>query len=260
MPGTGWIPDIPSQKDFALPGLGFGMRMAVKAGMTGLPKAVDLRPFDVPVRDQGETNSCVGFSCSQMVYFLRRNLKISPDFAPSPLFLYYFARRLSGWETIDEGAYIRDALKVLVADGICREEDWPFTKANVNVRPPQILLRQALAHKTTKYYRMLPNDNLYHLKWSLAQGFPFVAGLTIYSSFMDKKVESTGMVPMPKTSESTVGGHAIRFMGYDDSLKRFICPNTWGTGVGQRGYYFIPYNYISNSSLADDFWTVRATT
>lgn len=191
-----------------------------------------------------------------MVEVVRKKLGLHSE-QLSGSFLYYFARRLQDWQGFDDGAYIRDAMKVLVADGICSESEWPFSKPRINERPPQTVLRNALAHKTTQYLRMKSNDGLYHLKNCLAQGYPFVAGIPVYSSMLDDSVTGTGVVPMPKASDSLVGGHAIRFMGYFEDTKYFICPNTWGSGYGDKGYYYLPFDYVKE--LADDFWTIRMT-
>ena len=54
-----------------------------------------------------------------------------------------------------------------------------------------------------------------------------------------------------------IGGHAVLATGYDDSQQRFLVRNSWGTGWGKDGYFTIPYAYLTNSSLASDFWTLR---
>jgi C1A family cysteine protease len=46
-------------------------------------------------------------------------------------------------------------------------------------------------------------------------------------------------------------------VGYDDSQQRFIVRNSWGTGWGMAGYFTIPYAYLTQSDLSDDFWTIR---
>ena len=43
----------------------------------------------------------------------------------------------------------------------------------------------------------------------------------------------------------------------DDSDQRFIMRNSWGTGWGQAGYFTMPYGYLMDSNLSDDFWTIR---
>ena len=91
----------------------------------------------------------------------------------------------------------------------------------------------------------------------LAEGFPFVFGFTVYESFESQQVARTGIVSMPQRGERVVGGHAVVAVGYHDTEKRFIVRNSWGTGWGMKGYFTIPYDYLSNPNLAEDFWTVR---
>ena len=63
------------------------------------------------------------------------------------------------------------------------------------------------------------------------------------------------MVPYPAPNEELLGGHAILVVGYDDSIQRFICQNSWGISWGDKGFFYMPYSYFSNANLADDFWT-----
>ena len=66
-------------------------------------------------------------------------------------------------------------------------------------------------------------------------------------------------VPMPG-AESSVGGHALVAVGYNDTTQRFVIRNSWGPGKGDQGYYYMPYQYLTTGTLADDFWTVRTVT
>jgi hypothetical protein len=47
--------------------------------------------------------------------------------------------------------------------------------------------------------------------------------------------------------DSTVkngGGHVVVLCGYDDNRKVFIAKNSWGTAVGNKGYFDLTYNFI----------------
>lgn len=252
--GLGWIRDIPKPlQDYRF--------SAMLDTATTLPHEIDLEPASPPILNQGRTNSCVAHgSASLFRYTLKR--QGLPDFAPSRSFIYWFTRHVPrlGWETVDEGAMPRDAMQTMISNGVVSEDDWPFDPDLINVRPPQELLTKAKSHRIIegRYVRMKADDDLYHLKYSLAQRLPFLIGIDVYSSFFD--TGSDGMVPMPKTSETYEGGHLMWCNGFFDSIRRVKCPNSWGTGEGDRGHFYLPYEYVANRGLASDFWRIEAIT
>jgi len=91
----------------------------------------------------------------------------------------------------------------------------------------------------------------------LASGYPFVFGFTVYESFESDMVARTGHAPMPASGEHVLGGHAVCAVGYNIKRRWFICRNSWGTSWGMRGYFTIPFAYLTDSDLCADFWTIR---
>jgi C1A family cysteine protease len=175
---------------------------------------------------------------------------------PSRLFLYYNERVMQGTVNSDSGAYIRDGIKSLNKSGICPEKEWPYIISKFADKPPKKCYDDALK-ATIKSYQRLTNTNLTQLQSCLSQGFPFVFGFTVYESFESQQVARTGIMPMPKPQEKVLGGHAVMAVGYDDSKQAVLVRNSWGTDWGIRGYFYMPYGYITNANLCDDFWTIR---
>jgi C1A family cysteine protease len=62
---------------------------------------------------------------------------------------------------------------------------------------------------------------------------------------------------MPSPGEKVAGGHCVVAVGYDNARRVFMIRNSWGKGWGMKGYCTMPYEYLLNSNLAGDFWTIR---
>jgi C1A family cysteine protease len=62
---------------------------------------------------------------------------------------------------------------------------------------------------------------------------------------------------LPRPCERAIGGHAVMAIGYDDAKKWFIIRNSWGDQWGMKGYFTLPYAYLTDENLASDFWTIR---
>ena len=96
------------------------------------------------------------------------------------------------------------------------------------------------------------------MKGCLAEGFPFVFGFSVYESFESDEVTKTGVAPMPAKGETLMGGHAVLAVGYDDSDERLLVRNSWSEGWGMKGYFTLPYGYLTERALSSDFWSIRS--
>ena len=244
--GYGWQKDLPDQRDFyyAVPSLTLGP----------LPSKTDLRPQCPPVYDQGKLGSCTANAIGAAIQFDRLKQKL-PDFVPSRLFIYYNERAMENTVASDSGAQIRDGIKSVARQGDCPEAEWPYVIARFKTRPPAACYRDARKYKVVSYQRVA--QTLGQLKGCLASGWPFVFGFTVYESFESPSVARRGHVPLPRSGESVLGGHAVAGVGYDDARQWFIVRNSWGAGWGLKGYFTLPYAYVAGANLASDFWTIR---
>ncbi len=248
--GYGWVPDLPDARDYLYSAPLFRFPQ-------GLPTAVDLRPECPPVYDQGQLGSCTGNGIAGAIEFDQKK-QGSREFTPSRLFIYYNERVIEGTVNQDAGAQIRDGIKVVVKLGAPPENDWPYDIAEFSKKPPMKAYTDAKKDVVSSYARVA--QDLTQMRGCLAAGFPFVFGFTVYDSFESQQVAQTGIVPMPSPGESVLGGHCVVAVGYDDSERHFIIRNSWGSGWGQQGYCFMPYEYLMSRHLANDFWTIRSVT
>jgi len=167
---------------------------------------------------------------------------------------------MEGTADTDSGAYVRDALKSTVNDGVAMEREWPYLVNKFNVRPDDSVWANATKHQTLEYLKIDDTDKNAVLS-CLNDGYPFMFGLRLYTSFTNSlDTMFGGSVHEPnRDKEKLLGGHCMLAVGYQkhsDGSEYIIALNSWGTGWGDMGYCYIPMNYfLSNDSY--DFWTVR---
>lgn len=233
------------------------------------PTSVDLRPWCSSIEDQGSLGSCTAHAGVGIVeYYERRALGKHID--ASRLFLYKVTRNLLHW-TGDTGAFLRSTMGALVLFGVPPEEYWRYVIADFDKEPPAFCYAFAQNYQAIQYYRHdppgTPGDVLLNrIKTYLAVGHPSMFGFTVYSSI--DQADKTGKIPFPCRGERIEGGHAIVAAGYDDKIKikntgrcgvettgALLIRNSWGTGWGDDGYGWLPYEYVLRG-LAEDFWSI----
>jgi C1A family cysteine protease len=243
----GWLPDLPDQRDhfYAAP----VERAAV------LPASTDLRSQCPPVYDQGQLGSCTANAIAAAIQFDRLKQQLADVFIPSRLFVYYNERVTEHTIDSDSGAQIRDGIKSVAKLGDCPEPEWPYVIARFKTKPPPKCYTDALKYRVVSYQRLTPV--LSQLKGCLASGYPFVFGFTVYESFESATVTRTGHASLPGADERAIGGHAVVGVGYDDAKQWFVVRNSWGNRWGLKGYFTLPYAYLTDENLTSDFWTIR---
>jgi C1A family cysteine protease len=241
----GWRPDLPDHRDY---------KLTPPVDLAKLPASVDLRPGCPAVYNQGDLGSCTANAIAAAFQF-ELTKEALPSFNPSRLFIYYNERSMEGTVAEDAGAQIRDGMKSIATLGVCTEDQWPYIEQKFTEKPFDGCYVSALQNKAVQYLRL--NQDLGHLKGCLAAGFPFVLGISVFDSFESEEVSKSGMVPLPASGEQCLGGHAVMAVGYDDEKECFLVRNSWGSGWGLEGYFWLPYNYVNDRGLASDFWTLR---
>jgi C1A family cysteine protease len=281
----GWLPDYPDFRDYTIEQdrvnaklQSLGQKDSVKAMLRkvraaqpaqALPPTMDLRAWCSPIENQLNLGSCTANAgVGLMEYFERRAFGKHLD--GSRLFLYKVTRNLLHW-TGDTGAFLRTVMKAMTLFGVPPEEYYPYAVPDYDKEPPAFCYAFAQGYQAITYYRFDPPGTprdvlLSQIKSYLAAGLPSMFGFTVYSSYT--QANSTGKFPFPTAGEQIVGGHAVDAVGYDDSMKikntspggvettgALLIRNSWGTGWGNAGYGWLPYEYVLRG-LAVDWWSL----
>ena len=223
-----------------------------------LPKKFDLRDkgFVPPILNQQSLGSCAPTQISNALRYCLRRDKIT-DFQPSRLFIYYFARVIDKLPIDqDTGITIRGGLKAVSKYAACSEIWWPYIIRNFKIKPPDACIQAAAQHLNGFAYYSIPR-NLTQIKQAIYNGLPVILGIQIYDSLEADETLQTGVIPIPNIqTEKSYGAHCVALYSYDDTTRTFGMMNSWGTAVGQQGWFQLSYDFVMNPDLATDFWTI----
>lgn len=252
----GWKPSYPDPRDKVV-------------DITGMPLANEVDPRgDMPAMyNQSQLGSCTSNAvAAAMQYDMHVDGAAFALHRPSRLMLYYQERMIEGsLGQGDTGAYGRDGFKALKNYGWVPEREWPYHISRFQIDPPNVLWSEAATRKLTKPYAVVPQDEdsivavLSH-KQTIAFGF------SVFESFESTQALQSGIVPMPGSNESMLGGHEMLMIGYLESQPSYVlCRNSWGTDIYQGlqgadvyggGYLLMPWEYIEDPNLTSDLRTI----
>jgi hypothetical protein len=211
-------------------------------------------PEQINILDQGQIGSCVSNAFATNISYITKN-----NNNLCRLLLYALCRIKDNTQlSIDSGTTVRSAGSSIYNYGTCPEIIYPYTQVNIgkySVLPPLIAFQNSKLFNSYSYTFIQQGTNyLNNIKAVFnTYNVPIIFGFMVYDSFMTYTVSKTGIVPIPNTkTEKLRGGHCMNIIGYDDSKQIFICANSWSILWGNKGFCYMPYQYILNTSLASD--------
>lgn len=273
--GTGWLPPMPDLRDYT-PDTPQIREISKKIfTINKLPDRVDSRQWCSPVENQFSLGSCTAHAGIGLIEYYE-NHAYGKHLEGSRLFLYKVTRNLMQVKG-DTGAWLRNVAGALTLFGVLDEKYLPYSLDGKVVNPnwdaEPSAFDYALANNYKAYYfsynfngaLTTGEEILEYLKYYLANGVPAMFGFYGFPSYQSSDV--LGGIPYPGSRESSAWGHAVMAVGYDDTkvIKNtkygntttgaLLIRNSWGASWGDKGYGWLPYDYVMNK-LAMDFWSL----
>ncbi len=218
------------------------------ANVSALPLKVDHQKRLPPVRDQGDRPTCLVFAAT-CGHEDKRQQEILIVERLSEEALYWACKQIDADE--EGGTTYESASVALERWGQPPEESWPYDATlEGDGRSP---LPKGMAAGEGWFRRSIAeiSTDLEQVKALLAAGGLVLLGLELMDSFLRP---DAGYIPAPSSDDTSLGGHAVVAVGYDDGPECLIVRNSWGTEWGIDGYGYLPYSYYVEHSL--DSWSL----
>ena len=227
----GMLPSPPDERDWPLSRI---------VAPVALPRSVRLDHLVYQIKDQGKCGTCVGKAVSSATETGYKQKQSLPGKGLSSLYVYSRSKQEDGIPEI-QGTYPRVALKIAQKEGIAPESIFPYSSLTVCNKPPipsAQVIALAGAFKIKAYARL---GGIEEIKQALASGKIVVAGILVTNSFLDWNGQ--GVIGVP--AGYILGAHAVVFCGYDDDKKAVRGVNSWGERWGDKGFFWLSYDFFS---------------
>lgn len=241
-PRLGALPDTKDSRDYLF-------RKIVQP-----PEIVPITDYEdkmSPIRDQAQRGACVAFAtCAVKEYQERKQRKSHPKIDLSEEWIYEQVRQQGG------GAQPRDAMDLLIKQGVCSERVMPYDPRITEETEPTFTrptggARSASRYRAQAYARLLSLNDICQ---SIAINGPCVIGIDWHDSWFDDSGQTLDGYPIIDITPSpVVGGHALAIVGYNTNHKIFKIRNSWGKTWGRNGYAYLTFRAV-NLNL-NDAWT-----
>ena len=223
-----------------------------------LRESVDLSGNFPPILSQGGQGSCTAWASG---YYYKSYQEwqehqwdlTDPNHQFSPAFVY---NQINAG--VDGGSNISDAFKVFASLGCATLQDMPYNDDICTLYPDESDFRHSMYYRTEETFALDLHNDLQSVKNTLFNGEPVVISISIYQSFYD--IGSHDYVyGLNSMYGNMVGGHAICACGFDDAkptpdgtgAMKFA--NSWGSGWGDDGYFWISYEALQNGIISGQY-------
>ncbi len=194
------------------------------------------RNFISSIKDQGSCGSCVAFGAAAALegdVRVATNVALSDpgggallDLSEAQLFYCGAGPNKCGY-----GWWPSAALEYAKNTGVVPDSCFPYSAGD---QPCKLCANwESLVTKISNWRGI---SSVADMKAYLSSRGPLTTAFTVYRDFFGY----SGGVYSHQSGEA-VGGHCVACVGYDDSKQAWLCKNSWGSGWGEGGYFWIAY-------------------
>lgn len=218
------------------------------AGALTLPAAFSVRRHIGKVKNQNGSGSCVGQSFAyyaELLNAIETDTKI--ELSARDIYSLIFQEPM--------GAYLKDAASKICSSGVVLEKD-AMSYENGNPPSEQFMRKRDDITKgeeaegntfIAKKYLTWDNHSIELFKQAIYQG----SGAVIAAKG-NNYCWANSVLLVPEAGQID-WLHAVLLIGYDDSKKQFTFINSWGEGWGDKGFGYMPYEYVEKGYVANPF-------
>ncbi len=214
--------------------------------------------------NQGTQGSCAAFANAALATIVRHEREggdINALWA-SPAFLYAYQVPASG-SMCSEGTYINTGLDILVAYGAATRDEVPYQSGDMpmlcEVDPAGAMEDD---FRVGGYESVRPFDTA-RIREVIAAGSPVAFGTPLSEGFMTWAGEQAATEVFDFGADPCTGmhcgGHAMVIVGYDDDLGAFRVLNSWGEDWGDRGFFWLSYDYFDRGRSPSEVYGFAVT-
>ncbi|MEM9085387.1 MAG: C1 family peptidase [Pseudomonadota bacterium] len=208
------------------------------------------------IRNQQSRGTCVSFATNAVLEYYFANLGSEIDL--SEQFTYWNCKQNDGIPN-SSGTWLSVSFPLIERDGTCPEHVWAYQADGCQTEdcgpPPVAAFTSALPYRSLT--RSIASNAVDDIKAALEGGNLVAFSVPVFRSWrQNPSVKWEGKINMPLPNDIVEGGHAMCFVGYEESDKpgmgggRFILRNSWGQDWAPNcpygaGYGTIPFAYIA---------------
>lgn len=219
---------------------------------------VDLTGEMPPVGNQGSQGSCAAWSITyyqrtQLEYHERHWDLADPNHQFSPAFTY---NQVNGGA--DRGSGFANNMPLICEQGCASMADFPYDQYNCTRWPSESAYSHAIPFRTRDWawFRIADTTGIGMVKQLLANGSTSSLSIAVWGNFDNIGQYHNTYCSSDRTG-SNRGGHLVTFVGYDDTMTThdgvgaFKMVNSWGTGWGAHGYFWMSYEAVHDGYLSE---------